>query len=98
MIIWKSYVWTVTRRIIIMRVGHHSYRCNFWSCEKKAWKNSALYGIQTLDLCDTGAVLLPTELARQMGAGRWIGCVHTVKKEAELLVELNPLRFRLFPA
>ena len=27
------------------------------SSEKKAWKNSALYGIWTHDLCDTGAAL-----------------------------------------
>ena len=34
---------------------HGSYRRNFCSCEKKAWKNSGLYGIRNLDLCDTGA-------------------------------------------
>ena len=28
-----------------------------YSCEKKAWKNSGLYRIQTPDLCDTSAVL-----------------------------------------
>ena len=32
-----------------------------------------LYGIRTLDLCDTGAALLPIELTSQLGAGRWIG-------------------------
>ena len=42
----------------------------FEVAKRKPEKNSALYGIQTLDLCDTGAVLLPTELTRQMGAGR----------------------------
>ena len=30
---------------------------NFGSCEKKDRKNSGLYGIRTLDLCDTGAAL-----------------------------------------
>ena len=79
------------------KVDHRSYRRNFWSCEKKARKNSGLYGIRTLDLCDTGAALLPVELTSQLGAGRWIGCVHTVEKEAELLIELIPLRFRLSP-
>ena len=36
-----------------------SYIHNFCSWEKKAWKkiNSGLYGIRTLDLCDTGAAL-----------------------------------------
>ena len=36
---------------------HRSYRRNFCSCEKKVWKNSGLYGIRTLDLCDTDAAL-----------------------------------------
>ena len=31
-----------------MKVDHHSYRRNFCSCEKKAWKKSCLHGIQTL--------------------------------------------------
>ena len=46
-----------------MREEHRSYIRNFWSCEKKAWKNSGLYGIRTLNLCDTGAALY------QLGAG-----------------------------
>ena len=40
-----------------VKVDHRSYRRNFCICKKKAKKNSGLYGIQTLDLCDTGAVL-----------------------------------------
>ena len=40
-----------------MKEDHYSYKRNFCSCEKKAWKNSGLYGIQTRDLCDTGAGL-----------------------------------------
>ena len=51
--IWKSYMW----RINNMKEDHRSYRHNFCSCEKKAWKNSGLYEIQTLDLYDTSAVL-----------------------------------------
>ena len=39
--------------------------------EKK--KKSRLYGIQTLDLCNAGAALLPTELTSQLRAGHWIG-------------------------
>ena len=50
-----------------MREEHRSYIRNFCSCEKKALKNSGLYGIRTLNLCDTGAALY------QLGAGRWIG-------------------------
>ena len=34
-----------------------SYRRNFYSFEKKVWENSGLYGIRTLDLCDTDAAL-----------------------------------------
>ena len=56
-----------------MKEDDLSYRCNFCSSEKKAWKNSGFYGIQTLDLCNNGAVLLPIELTSQLGAGRWIG-------------------------
>ena len=40
-----------------MNEDHRSYIRNFCSCEKKAGKNSGLYGIRTLDLCDTGAAL-----------------------------------------
>ena len=36
---------------------NRSNRPNFCSCEKKSLKKYGLYGIQTLDLCDTGAVL-----------------------------------------
>ena len=38
-----------------MKEDHRSYRRNFKP--KKAWKKSGLYGIRTLDLCDTGTVL-----------------------------------------
>ena len=51
----------------LMKNDHRSYIRNFCSCEKKARKkkyinkllliNSGLYGIRTLDLCDTGAAL-----------------------------------------
>ena len=40
---------------LYMEVDHRSYRRNFCSCEKKALKNSGLYGTRTLDLCYTGA-------------------------------------------
>ena len=54
-----------------MKEDHRSYRRNFCSCEKKTCKkNLGLYGIRTLDLCDTGAALLPIELTSQLGAGR----------------------------
>ena len=38
-----------------MKEDHRTYRHNFCSCEKKAWKNSGLWEIWTLDLCDAGA-------------------------------------------
>jgi len=39
-------------------IDHCSYAHNLSSCEIKAWKkNSDLNMIQTLDLCDTSAVL-----------------------------------------
>ena len=40
-----------------MREDHRIYKRNFCSCEKKALKKIALYGIWTLDLCNTGAAL-----------------------------------------
>ena len=40
-----------------MREDHRSYKRNFCSWEKKAWKKLGLYGIRTLCLCDTGAAL-----------------------------------------
>ena len=60
-----------------MKEDHRSYRRNLSSLEKKAWKKkSGLYRIRTLDLCDTGAALLPIKLNNepmQLGAERWIG-------------------------
>ena len=53
-----------------MKDDQHSYRRNFCTCEKKPEKNLGLYGIRTLDLCDTGAALLPIEPTSQLGAGR----------------------------
>ena len=50
-------------------LDHGTYKRNFCSCEKKAWKekNPGLYGIRTHDICYTRAALLPTELASQVG-------------------------------
>ena len=48
--------------ISFLKEDRRSYRCNFCSCKKKAWKNSGLYGIWTLDLCDTGAALYQLSL------------------------------------
>ena len=58
-----------------MKEDHRSYRRNFCSSEKKAWKNSDMHGIpRTLDLCDTGASsALQIEATSQLAAGRWIG-------------------------
>ena len=39
--------------------------------KRKGEENSGLYGTRTLDLCDTGAALLPIEFTSQKGAGRW---------------------------
>ena len=68
-----------------MKVDHRGYRRNFWSCEKKARKKFRL-------VRDSNP-----RPPSHLGAGRWIGCVHTVDEEAELLIELIPLRFRLSP-
>ena len=54
-------------------VDNRSYRHNLSSSEIKAWKNSGLNGIRTHDLCDTGAVLSPTELSRHLEAGHIVG-------------------------
>ena len=54
--IWKLYVNCGVKNY--MKVDHRSYRRIFRCCEEKAWKKkSGLYGIRTLDLCDTGASL-----------------------------------------
>ena len=52
-------------------IDHHSYTHNLNSYEIKAWKNSGLNGIQTHDLCDTGAVLY--RLSYQ-ATGSWSLC------------------------
>ena len=69
-------------------------RRHFCSCEKKAWTNSGLYGIRTLDLCDTGAALY--QLTSQLGAGRccsvWRFCDKLYFRIG--LSTLNVVRFR----
>ena len=40
-----------------MKENHHSYRRNFCSCEKMPEKNSGMYRIRNLDLCDNSAAL-----------------------------------------
>ena len=39
-----------------MKDVHHSYIRNLCSFKRKPEKKSGLYGIRTLDLCNTGAV------------------------------------------
>ena len=41
----------------VTSVGQRNMTWMKGSSEKKAWKNSGLYGIWTHDLCDTGAAL-----------------------------------------
>ena len=40
-----------------MKEDHRSFKRNFRSYDKKALKNSGLYGIRKLYLCDTSAAL-----------------------------------------
>ena len=71
---WKSYMrtsgWRIKWKNIIAVIN-----ATFAVAKRKAEKNSGLYGIRTLDVCDTGAALygLPIEPISQLGAGRWIG-------------------------
>ena len=55
---------------------HRSNTLNLNSWEKKPEKNSALNEIRTHDRCYTGAVLLPTELSSQLGAGHFVNIWH----------------------
>ena len=55
-----------------MKVDHRSNRMLLL----QLWKESLMYGIWTLDLCYTGAALLPTELTSQLGTCRWIGSLY----------------------
>ena len=57
-----------------MKVDHRSYGdATFAVAKRKPEKwNPGLYGIRTLDVCDTGAALLPIELTNQPGAVLWI--------------------------
>ena len=43
--------------IFCKKEDHRSYRRNFCSREKKAWKKLGLHRIRILDFCDTGAAL-----------------------------------------
>ena len=45
---WQIYSCFVGNPSIRWQEDHRSYRHNFCSCEKKAWKKSGLYGIWTL--------------------------------------------------
>ena len=50
-----QFIAVIWKRIIAVIVA------TFAVAKRKPEKNSGLYGIRTLDLCDTGAALLPTE-------------------------------------
>ena len=59
---WKKILQSVVfcnrqNCMIYMKEDYRNYMRNLCSCEKKAWKKSGLYGIRTLELCDTGAAL-----------------------------------------
>ena len=54
-IIWKSYMWTAEWRIIWRKIITVIYATYAVVKTKPEKKNSGLYGIRTLDLCDTGA-------------------------------------------
>ena len=46
---------------------------------KKAWNNSGIYGIRTLDLCDTGTALY--QLSEQANRGRWSSIQFDIKDD-----------------
>ena len=54
--IWKSYLWTAEWRITRMKIIAVEY-ATFAVAKRKPEKKSGLYGIRTLDLCDTDAAL-----------------------------------------
>ena len=45
------------RELYERRLSQSHDRRNFCTCQKKACKSLGLYGIRTLNLCDTGAAL-----------------------------------------
>ena len=51
--IWKSYMWTAEWKIIWRKIITVIY-ATFAVAKRKPEKNSGLYGIRTLDPCDTG--------------------------------------------
>ena len=53
----ESYIWTAVKEVNVKAIDLRSNEHYLRSSEKKAWKNSGLYGIGTHDLCDTDAVL-----------------------------------------
>ena len=53
--IWKSIYLNCGERYEFM-IDHRSFIHTLSSCEIQVWKNSGLNGIQTNDLCNTGAV------------------------------------------
>ena len=71
-----------------MKVDHRSYRMQLL----QLWKESLMYGIWTLDLCYTGAVLLPIELTSQLEACRWIGDIAFVTSFQFVRSKLSILR------
>ena len=66
-----SYIWKAELEHFKQMKHHRSYALNLSSWENKPWKkkHSGLNENRTHDRCDTGAVVLPTELSSQLGAG-----------------------------
>ena len=54
--------YSVLHKLNEVKNDHRSKFSNLSSWKEEAWKNQGFNGIRTLDLRDTGAMLLPTEL------------------------------------
>ena len=91
------YLSGLSRAHFSANLSRNSYMCNLCSCDsKKAWKYiyiySGLYGIPTLDLCDTGAALYQlneqanwdqvVELVRYKPVEGWWVCNEPIQRPA----------------
>ena len=77
------------------KVDHCSYRCNFLQLQKERLKkNSGLYRIRTLDLCDTGAALL--QITSKLGADRYMWTVGWIRIIWKYIIAVIDATFTVF--
>ena len=66
----------------------------YWNWKEEAWKNQGFNGIQTHDLCDTGAMLYQLSYeATHWERGQFIEFIYPVRSEMQLVTKFKQILY-----